>query len=163
MACGPSQRNSSSPPSAPLPTEHAHDHNSTRPNFTAPNGSCERTPFSRRALKLEHPANVGPLAHIACWFGLLAFGLLVPAATKWCLAVPLIVLLTLVSFSLTIGVLHMHTHRPLFVSPRMNRVVDVLCCMPASLTAAEMREVHILNHHRYNDGPGDVTSTEGCE
>jgi hypothetical protein len=23
--------------------------------------------------------------------------------------------------------------------------------------------VHILNHHRYNDGPGDVTSTEGRE
>ena len=57
----------------------------------------------------------------------------------------------------------MHTHRPLFVSRRVNRVIDVLCCMPAALTAAEMREVHVLNHHRYNDGPGDVTSTEGRE
>ncbi|MBX4421780.1 fatty acid desaturase, partial [Mycobacterium tuberculosis] len=56
-----------------------------------------------------------------------------------------------------------HTHRPLFVSKRLNRVVDLFCCMPALLTAAEMREVHILNHHRYNDGPGDVTSTEGRE
>ena len=26
-----------------------------------------------------------------------------------------------------------------------------------------MREVHVLNHHRYNDGPGDITSTEGRE
>ena len=26
-----------------------------------------------------------------------------------------------------------------------------------------MREVHVLNHHRFNDGPGDVTSTEGRE
>ena len=42
-------------------------------------------------------------------------------------------------------------------------MIDVLCCMPAALTAADMREVHVLNHHRYNDGPGDVTSTEGRE
>ncbi len=26
-----------------------------------------------------------------------------------------------------------------------------------------MREVHVLNHHRFNDGPGDITSTEGRE
>jgi fatty acid desaturase len=136
---------------------------STLPSTTAPVARSERTPFSRRALKLEHPVNALPLVHIAGWSGLLAFGLFVPAATNWYLAVPLIVLLTLANLSITIGVLHMHTHRPLFVSPRMNRVVDVLCCMPASLTAAEMREVHILNHHRYNDGPGDVTSTEGRE
>jgi fatty acid desaturase len=137
--------------------------NSTRPSTTAPVAPSERMPFSRRALKLEHPANVWPLVHIAGWLGLMAFSLLVPAATNWYLAVPLIVLLTLANFSITIGVLHMHTHRPLFVSRRMNRVVDVLCCMPAALTTAEMREVHILNHHRYNDGPGDVTSTEGRE
>jgi fatty acid desaturase len=137
--------------------------NSTRPSTITPVASSERERFSRRTLRLEHPANVGPLAHILCWCGLLAFGLLAPAATNWYLAVPLIVLLTLVNFSITIGVLHMHTHRPLFVSRRMNRVVDVLCCMPASLTAAEMREVHVLNHHRYNDGPRDVTTTEGRE
>ena len=114
-------------------------------------------------LKLEHPANVGPLGHIVCWVGLLAFGLLVPAATNWYLAVPLITTLTLLNFSITIGVLHMHTHRPLFVSRRVNRVIDVLCGMPAGLTGADMREVQVLNHHRYNDGPGDVTSTEGRE
>ena len=132
---------------------------STRP----PVASSERTPFSRKVLKLEHPANVGPLIHVACWFGLLAFGLLVPAATNWYLAVPLIVTLSLLNLSITIGVLHMHTHRPLFVSRRANRVIDVLCGVPAALTAAEMREVHVLNHHRYDDGPGDVTSTEGSE
>lgn len=120
-------------------------------------------PFSRRVLKLEHPANLGPLLHVVAWVGLLAFGLFAPIATTWYVAVPLIVTLTLLNFSLTIGVLHMHTHRPLFVSKRLNRVVDLFCCMPALLTAAEMREVHILNHHRYNDGPGDVTSTEGRE
>jgi len=128
-----------------------------------PIASTEQMPFSRRVLKLEHPANVFPLIQIVCWVGLLAFGLLAPAATNWYLAVPLIVTLTLVNFSITIGVLHMHTHRPLFVSRRLNRAVDLLCCMPAALTGAEMREVHVLNHHRFNDGPGDVTSTEGRE
>jgi fatty acid desaturase len=137
--------------------------NLTRPSTTAPQASSERTPFTRRVLKLEHPANIGPLLHIACWVGLLVAGLLVPAAMNWYLAVPLIIVLTLLNFSITIGILHMHAHRPLFVSKRMNRVVDLLCCMPATLTGTEMREVHILSHHRYNDGPGDVTSTEGRE
>lgn len=123
--------------------------------------SAEHTPFSRRVLKLDHPANIGPLLHIACWVGLLTGGLLVPAAMNWYLAVPLIVTLTLLNFSITIGINHMHAHRALFVSKRMNRVVDVFCCMPAALTAAEMCEVHVNIHHRYNDGPGDITSTEG--
>ncbi len=137
--------------------------NTGTPAASSVRARSERTPFSRRVLKLEHPANVGPLMHIVCWAGVLAFGLLVPAATNWYLAVPLIATLTLLNLSITIGVLHMHTHRPLFVSRRLNRVVDVLCCLPGTLTAAEMREVHVLNHHRFNDGPGDVTSTEGRE
>ena len=95
--------------------------NSTRPGTTAPVASSEHTPFSRRVLKLEHPANIGPLLHIVGWVGLLAFGLLVPAAMNWYLAVPLIVTLTLANFSITIGVLHMHTHRPLSVSRRLNQ------------------------------------------
>jgi fatty acid desaturase len=137
--------------------------NSTASSTGPPVASSERAPFSRRVLKLEHPANVGPLLHIVGWVGLLAFGLLVPAATNWYLAVPLITTLTLANFSITIGVLHMHAHRPLSVSRRVNRVIDVLCCMPATLTAADMCEVHVLNHHRYNDGPGDITSTAGRE
>jgi fatty acid desaturase len=136
---------------------------STRPSPGTPVASSERTPFSRRVLKLEHPANVGPLVHIVAWVGLLAVGLLVPAATNWYLAVPLIAVLTMLNLSITIGVLHMHTHRPLFVSRRVNRVLDMLCCVPAGLTAADMCEVHLLNHHRYDNGPGDVTSTAGRE
>ncbi len=123
----------------------------------------ERLPFSRRLLKLEHPANIGPLAHIALWLSLLAVGLLVPGATTWYVAIPLIALQSLLNLSITIGVLHMHTHRPLFVSHRMNRVTDLLCCLPGALTGADMREVHIINHHRYNDGPSDVTTTAGRE
>ncbi|WP_405164560.1 fatty acid desaturase [Nocardia sp. NBC_01499] len=123
----------------------------------------EQIPFSRRVFKLEHPANIGPLLHVVLWVAFLAFALTAPVATKWYIAVPLIVVLTLLNFSLTIGVLHMHTHRPLSVSRTFNRFVDIMCCLPASLTAAEMREVHVLNHHRFNDGPGDVTSTEGMD
>lgn len=121
----------------------------------------EREPFSRRVFKLENPANIGPLLHIVLWVGILAAALTVPLAMRWYFAIPLIAVLTLLNFSLTIGVLHMHTHRPLFVSRPMNRLVDILCAMPSTLTGAEMREVHVLNHHRFNDGPGDVTSTEG--
>ncbi|WP_280344080.1 fatty acid desaturase [Nocardia neocaledoniensis] len=123
----------------------------------------EQAPFSKRVLKLEHASNIGPLLHIALWIGMLSLGLFVPAATNWYLAVPLIIVLSLLNLSLTIGVMHMHTHRPLFVSKFPNRVVDFLCCLPGNLTAAEMREVHVLNHHRFNDGPGDVTSTTGME
>ena len=82
----------------------------------------------------------------------MAFGFLVPAATNWYLAAPVIFLLALFDLLITIGVLHMHTNRHLFVSHRANRVVDVLCCLPGALTAADMREVHVLNHHRFNDG-----------
>ena len=134
---------------------------STGPSPGTPVASSERKPFSCRVLKLEHPANVGPLVHIAAWVGLLAVGLIVPAAANWYLAVPLIAVLMLLNLSITIGVLHMHTHRALFVPWRVNRVLDMVCCVPAGLTAADMHEVHVLNHHRYNDGPGDVTSTEG--
>lgn len=132
-----------------------------RPNTAARDRS--REPISRRIFRLENPANVGPLIHVVLWWVFLAFGLFAPIATAWFVAVPLIAVLTLLNFSLTIGVLHMHTHRPLFVDRRLNRVVDVLCALPAALTGTEMREVHVLNHHRFNDGPGDVTSTEGRE
>lgn len=125
--------------------------------------AANRPPFSKRVLKLENPANICPLVHVVAWLGFLAFGFLVPAATRWYLAVPLIIVLMLLAFSLTIGVLHMHAHRPLFVSKRANRVIDVLCCLPGALTAAEMREVHVVNHHRFDDGPQDVTSTGGRE
>jgi fatty acid desaturase len=144
-------------------TTHPTGPSTATPVTVSGQAASERPPVSRRVLKLEHPANVGPLLHIACWIVLLAFGLLVPVTANWYLAVPLIIVLILANFSITIGVLHMHTHRPLFVSRRLNRLVDVLCCMPALLTAADMREVHILSHHRYNDGPDDVTSTAGRE
>jgi fatty acid desaturase len=135
----------------------------TRPAAGTASAQAERSHFSRRILKLEYPANVGPLIHLALWMGLLAVGLLVPAATNWYVAVPLIIVLALATLSITVGILHLHTHRQLFVSHRLNRVVDVLCTLPGAPTAADMREAHVLNHHRFNDGPRDITSTEGRE
>ncbi|WP_194824767.1 fatty acid desaturase [Nocardia sp. XZ_19_231] len=128
-----------------------------------PVAPTEKPPFSRRVFKLEHASNVGPLLHVALWMGMTSAALFVPGTSAWYLAVPLIIVLSLLNLSLTIGVMHMHTHRPLFVSKFPNRVVDILCCLPGNLTAAEMREVHVLNHHRFNDGPGDVTATTGMD
>jgi fatty acid desaturase len=114
---------------------------------------------ARRVLRLEHGANALPIGHILCYLGLFAFALLSPVSTVPLVAVPTFTLLLLLSYSITIGVLHMHAHRPLFVGAGANRVLDVLCCVPSWLSAAEMRTVHVVNHHRFDDGPGDVTST----
>src|SRR5690606_18671654 len=99
-----------------------------RPHMTAQ--STDRPLISRRVFKLENPANIGPLIHILLWLALLAVGLLTPAVEHWYLAVPLVILLSLLNLSLTIGVLHMHTHRPLAVSRRVNRAIDLLCALP---------------------------------
>jgi fatty acid desaturase len=123
----------------------------------APLQAGERT--ARKVLRLEHGANVGPLGHILVYLGVLAFSLWGPFTDSVLYAVPIVILLWLLNYSLTIGVLHMHSHRPLFTEAKLNRVVDVLCCVPSTLSAAEMRTVHVLNHHRFDDGPGDITST----
>lgn len=114
---------------------------------------------AQRALRLEHGANIGPLGHVVCYFGLLTVALTTNWIEHWYLAVPMIVVLWLLNYSLTIGVLHMHAHRPLFLGPKANRVVDVLCGFPSFLSATEMRAVHVQNHHKFDDGPDDVTST----
>ena len=115
--------------------------------------------LAQRVLRVEHGANVLPLGHIVCYYALLAFALTGPAIRSPLVAVPTVVLLTLLNFSLTIGVLHMHAHRPLFLDRPLNRLVDLLCCMPATISGPEMRMVHVVNHHRFDDGPDDVTST----
>ena len=43
---------------------------SIRPAVNKTVAQEERPPFSRRLLKLENPANIGPLVHIALWLGL---------------------------------------------------------------------------------------------
>ena len=56
--------------------------NTGKPAPSSAQATPAKTPFSRRVLKLEHPANVLPLMHIVGWAGVLAFGLLVPAAAR---------------------------------------------------------------------------------
>jgi len=116
-----------------------------------------------RALRLEHGANAGPLFHVACYLGLLTFTLICPVLASPFLSVPVLILLMLLNYSVTIGVLHMHAHRPLFLDARANRIMDLLCCFPSCVSAAEMHTVHVVNHHRFDDGPGDITSTIGYE
>lgn len=85
------------------------------------------------------------------------------AVVAWPARAALWIVSTLLNYSLTIGVLHMHCHRKLFVSPAANRVLEILLCFPSLLTAAEMTVLHVHHHHKHNDGPGDVTSTLGRE
>ena len=124
-------------------------------------GRAER--LAERVLRLEHGANVGPLLHVACYYACFA-SLLVPGAVEARSArAALWVLAILLNYSLTIGVMHMHAHRKLFVARGANRVLEVLLCFPSLLTCAEMTVLHVHHHHKHNDGPGDVTSTVGRE
>jgi sn-1 stearoyl-lipid 9-desaturase len=124
-------------------------------------GQIER--IAERTLRVEHGANILPIGHLLCFFSLLGWCLSRSGPRAPWLAVPAVVLLTLLNFSVTIGVLHMHAHRPLFVVDRLNRLTDLACCFPSWLTATEMRVLHVAHHHRFDNGEKDVTSTVGRE
>jgi len=116
-----------------------------------------------RALRLEHAANVFPLVHVVYYYTLffcLAWCGLVE--TPW-LRAPLWVVLVLLNFSLSIGIMHMHAHRKLFTDERANRVLELLLSLPCSLSYPVMLYTHVYLHHRYNDGEGDPTTTLGSE
>jgi fatty acid desaturase len=124
-------------------------------------GRIERV--AERILHVEHGANVFPLGHLLCYYGLLGWCLRPSGPRVPWVVVPAVVVLTLLNFSVTIGVLHMHAHRSLFVIDRLNRLADLACCFPSWLTATEMRAAHVAHHHRYDNGEKDVTSTLGFE
>lgn len=124
-------------------------------------GRAER--FAERWLRLEHGANAGPLLHVACYYGFLALLVVPGTVTSWPARLALIVLVTLLNYSLTIGVMHMHCHRWLFTAAAPNRVLELLLCFPSFLTSAEMTVLHVHHHHKHNDGDHDVTSTLGTE
>lgn len=119
--------------------------------------------MGRSRLALEHGANIAPLAHVAMYHGALATAVFSKRPLRLRTAVPGVALLQLLNYSLTIGVLHMHSHRPLFTRPLLNRAVDLGCCVPSFLSETEMRLVHVQHHHKFDDGPDDVTSTLGTE
>ena len=126
-----------------------------------------RSAILRRAAELvlgvEHGANLGPLLHVACYFGTFALLVVPGAVVAWPVRAALWVLVTLLNYSLSIGVMHMHCHRKLFSVAAPNRLVELLLCFPSLLTAADMTVLHVHHHHKHNDGPDDVTSTIGCE
>ena len=117
--------------------------------------------FLERRLRLEHAANIFPLIHIGCYY--VTFILLaVPGlVTSVGLQVLLWIGLLLLNFSLSIGIQHMHAHRKLFTSQFANRGVELLLCFPCVTSYPMMKYVHVYVHHKYQDGPGDPTSTRG--
>lgn len=112
-------------------------------------------------LGLEHGANVFPLAHTALFYA--TFATLLSGLLPMWLQVPLWVGLVLLNYSLSIGVMHLHAHRKLFVRPFANRVLEFLLALPIGLSYPLMLYVHVHLHHRFNDEEGDPTSTKGRE
>ena len=119
--------------------------------------------FLETTFHLEHAANVGPLLHLLLYYvGFLL--LIIPGAVEFFPFRAVIwVGIVLLNYSLSIGVMHMHCHRPLFTKHSLNRVVELFLCFPSMLSATEMTVLHVHHHHRYNDGPKDVTTTIGFE
>lgn len=132
-------------------------------NYPTPPVVAAAEALLRRALRLEHGANVFPLAHIALYYvflGMLVFPGLV--ANTW-LRILCWGCLTLLNFSLTVGIMHMHCHRHLFTVRWANRLVEILMCLPSLLTATEMILYHVYAHHKHENGQADPSSTIGSE
>lgn len=124
-------------------------------------GKLER--FCQRALGLHHGADVGPLIQI-CLYYTTFVALLIPGVIENRIGrAALLILLTLLNFALTIGVMHMHAHRQLFRYASLNRLLEILLCFPAVLTAAEMYVFHVLNHHSHENDSQDASTTFGQE
>jgi len=119
--------------------------------------------LAERVLRVEHGANLGPLLHVACYAALFALLVAPGAVVAWPARSALWLVTTLLNYSLTIGVMHMHCHRKLFVARALNRALELALCFPSLLTSAEMTVLHVHHHHKHNDGAGDVTSTLGRE
>jgi fatty acid desaturase len=117
----------------------------------------------RRVLRLESGANVFPLAHVICYYGVFVPAMIPKLITSLYLLVPLWVLFYLLSYSLSIGVLHMHAHRKLFTARAPNRVLEFLLCFPCVLSYPMMKYTHVYAHHKYQNGSKDPTSTLGYE
>jgi sn-1 stearoyl-lipid 9-desaturase len=122
---------------------------------------CEDT--AGRTLRLERGCNVGLLVHVVLYYVLFAALVCPGLIGSIVLRGPLWLILLFLNYSLTIGVLHMHAHRPLFTSRLGNRILDLLLCVPSLLTSTEMIVFHVGQHHRYENAPGDPSTTLGYE
>lgn len=117
----------------------------------------------RRVLRVESGANVFPLVHVVCYYAFFALAMIPKLITSPYLLVPLWVLIYLLSYSLSIGVLHMHAHRKLFTARAPNRILEFLLCFPCVLSYPMMKYTHVYAHHKYQNGLKDPTSTLGYE
>jgi fatty acid desaturase len=116
-----------------------------------------------RALRVEHAANVGPLAHVLCYYLGLALLFADVGSEQPLFRIPLWLAVVLLNYSLSVGILHMHCHRSLFRCKYCNRILELALCFPGLISASEMIVIHVHHHHRYNNGSADVTSTMGHE
>jgi fatty acid desaturase len=117
----------------------------------------------RRVLRLESGANIFPLAHVFCYYAFIIPAMIPRLITSIYLLVPLWVLVYLLGYSLSIGVLHMHAHRKLFTARMPNRVLEFLLCFPCVLSYPMMKYTHVYAHHKYQNGFDDPTCTRGYE
>jgi fatty acid desaturase len=119
--------------------------------------------FLEKSLKLEHGANLFPLLHVFFYYTFFLI-LDVPGLVPWLpLKIVLWILLVLLNYSLTIGIMHMHSHRPLFTSRRRNRILELLLCLPSCVSFPVVKYAHAYIHHSFDNGPKDFTSTHGYE
>jgi fatty acid desaturase len=117
----------------------------------------------RRVLRLESGANIFPLAHVLCYYGFFIPVMIPKLIISLYLLVPLWVLIYLLGYSLSIGVLHMHAHRKLFTARGPNRVLEFLLCFPCVLSYPMMKYTHVYAHHKYQNGVNDPTRTRSYE
>jgi fatty acid desaturase len=117
----------------------------------------------RRLLRLESGANLFPLAHVFCYYALFVPVMTPKLITSYYLLVPLWVVIYLLGYSLSIGVLHMHAHRKLFTARIPNRALEFLLCFPCVLSYPMMRHTHVYAHHKHQNDANDPTCTRGYE
>ncbi len=115
----------------------------------------------RKFMKLESGANIFPLGHILLYYLCFIAAIYPGVVESTSFLIFLWFMVALLNYSLSIGILHLHTHRKLFVSYWPNRVVEFLLCFPSCLSYPMMRYIHVYMHHRFDNGAGDITSTEG--
>jgi len=117
----------------------------------------------RRTLRMESGSNIFPLMHVVAYY-IFFVSAIIPGFIESTLLLCLIwgVVVGL-NYSLSIGILHIHAHRRLFESPSLNRILEFLLCFPCGLSYPMMRYIHVHMHHTYDNGPGDLTSTQGFD
>lgn len=103
---------------------------------------------------LAHPAEVRTLACIGLTTAVAAAHWLNDAFNPWLLALSLVL-------SLAVSVMHHnHSHRPVWRFRGMNLLTDMWFTLFQGHPGYVFETMHVDNHHRYHNGPDDVTRTD---